>query len=137
MTGVTQVAFPIFVDEGAEAVALYNASAERAGWPRVQKMNPARHVALKARLRDCGGLDGWRHAVERAEASDFICGRTARPWPGFSFDWLIAAANFTKLMEGNYDNRSGIPAGNPRLDTLSGILDVVGRSRGTSEPDWF
>lgn len=135
MSGL-QPAFPIFVDDVAEAVASYNAGAERCGWPKVQKMNPARRVALAVRLRECGGIDGWRHAIERAEASDFLCARTSRPWPGFSFDWLISASNFTKIMEGNYDNRPGIPAGNSRPRTLSAILDAAGRTVRTADPDW-
>lgn len=132
-----QAILPVFVDDVAEAVAAYNDAAGRCGWPKVQKMNLARRAALKGRLRDCGGLDGWVYAIGRAEASDFICGRTARPWPGFSFDWLVAPANFTKLMEGNYDSRPGFSAGSPRADTLSRILDVASRARRTPKEDLF
>lgn len=93
------------VNDTAEAVAEYNRAATEAGWPQVQKMTPARSKSLRARLKDCGGMDGWRHALQSAAQSDFLCGRTSRPWSGFGFDWLIKPQNFTKLMEGNYDNR--------------------------------
>ncbi|WP_230684002.1 hypothetical protein, partial [Streptococcus pneumoniae] len=46
--------------------------------------------------------------------SDFLCGRTGGGRGPFSaiFDFLTKSQNFTKLMEGNYDNRSsrGAPA---------------------------
>lgn len=95
--------------ELAEAVAAYNETADDVGWPKVQKMTPARSKALKARLRDCGGIEGWRFAMDKGKASDFLCGRTPKPWSGFGFDWITKQANFTKLMEGNYDNRANGP----------------------------
>lgn len=93
------------VNVTAEAVAEYNRAAASNGWPQVQKMTPTRTKALRSRLKDCGGMDGWRHALKSASQSDFLCGRTARPWSGFGFDWLVKSQNFTKLMEGNYANR--------------------------------
>lgn len=97
---------PCHANDLSHAVSRYNQAAERAGWPQVQKLTPNRSKQLKARLKDCGGLDGWEDALRRAFASDFCRGRTSKPWTGFGFDWLTKAANFTKLMEGNYDNRS-------------------------------
>ena len=88
------------IDEIAACVSAYNATAERAGWPRVQTMNPKRRSALSARLRDCGGATGWEVALAKAEASDFLCGRTAKPFVA-SFDFRTAASQFTTLMEGN------------------------------------
>lgn len=96
---------PCHANDLSHAVSRYNQAAERAGWPQVQKLTSNRSKQLKARLKDCGGLDGWEDALRRAFASDFCRGRTSKPWTGFGFDWLIKAANFTKLMEGNYDNR--------------------------------
>lgn len=34
--------------------------------------------------------------------SDFLMGRTERPWQGCCFDWLLKPANFQKIIEGNY-----------------------------------
>ena len=90
----------------AEAVRIYNETAEATGWPKVQKLSPARSKALKARLKECGGIDGWRFAMDKGKASDFLCGRTPKVWTGCGFDWITKQANFTKLMEGNYDNRA-------------------------------
>jgi uncharacterized protein YdaU (DUF1376 family) len=95
----------------SQAVADYNKAAAEADWPQVQKLTPTRSKQLRQRLKDCGGLDGWRIAMAKACESDFCRGRTAKPWTGFCFDWAVKAANFTKLMEGNYDNRNGTQAG--------------------------
>lgn len=88
------------------AVDIYNAAAKLSGWPSVQKLTAARSRSLKARMAEVGGMDGWEAAIEKASLSDFLCGRTSKPWTGLGFDWLVKEANFTKLMEGNYDNRT-------------------------------
>jgi uncharacterized protein YdaU (DUF1376 family) len=130
------------VNVNAEAVAEYNRAAGEVGWPKVQKMTPTRSKALRARLKDCGGMDGWRHAIQSAAKSDFLCGRSSRPWAGFSFDWLVKPQNFTKLMEGNYANRdhhhpsaapscTGLGPGRPGHGTAAAFATVAERmSRG-------
>ena len=119
-------AAPVHASEASEAVSSYNAAAEKAGWPKVQRMSPSRTRALKARLRECGGIEGWQHALKRAIDSDFLCGRTPKAWAGFSFDWMTKAANFTKLMEGNYDNRDRQPANAESDPTLRAIARAAG-----------
>lgn len=123
-------------DDSAAAVAIYNDAAARAGWSQVQRMNKARFAALKARMKEAGGLEGWRHAIERAEASDFLCGRRpGREGPFFaSFDFITQAKSFTRLMEGNYDNRSSqhrstVPAGSahrpdPALEQIARLAGL-------------
>lgn len=98
-------------DVSTHAFALFQQFSAKAGWPKPQRLSPARKKAILARLKDCGGLDGWEAALEKAAASDFISNST---W--FGFEWMIKPANFTKLMEGNYDNRTSPTGGgnNPR-----------------------
>ena len=93
---------PVHANDLSEAVAIYNTAAEHAGWPKVAKMTPRRNKALKARIKDCGGIDGWRDALRRAYASDFC----RNDWNGFNLDSIISQKNFTGLMEGKYDNRT-------------------------------
>ena len=128
--------FPL--DDISKAVHDYNDAAQRAGWPTVKTMADARRRALRSRLKDCGGNDGWKAAMERAAASDFLCGRTSKPWTGFSFDWIAKPGNFNKLVEGNYDNRPQSPQHNHQLsraDATSLGFDVVARTRrASSEP---
>lgn len=104
------VAAPPALDE---AVSVYNSAAEQAGWPQVQRMTPKRVTALKHRLAECGDLEGWQTAMAKATASDFLTGKTPRAnghanWRP-DFDWFTTAGNFTKLMEGSYDNPTRIP----------------------------
>jgi len=98
----------------SEAVNYYNETAARAGWPLVQKINTTRRKAIQVRIMDAGGVEGWRSAVDRAAASDFLCGKVPSSRGPFfaSFDFLTQSSSFTKIMEGNYDNRSsrGAPA---------------------------
>lgn len=104
----------------SEAVSKFQDAAESAGWSRVQKMNPNRSKLLRARLGECGGIEGWEVALRKAMDSDFLCGRTQKAWHGFSFDWMIKAANFTKLMEGNYDNRiAKTPEPHSQISTIA------------------
>lgn len=91
-------------DDLETAIDDYNDSAEKAGWPKVKALTKARAAALKARLRECGGLAGWRAALARARASPHLCGQNERGWTA-SFDFLTAQSSFSKLMEGNYDAR--------------------------------
>jgi uncharacterized protein YdaU (DUF1376 family) len=108
----TNVSLSVSTDEAihandvSEAVSAYNVAAKHAGWPKVQKMSAARTKSLKARLKECGGIDGWKDALNRAYASDFV----RNQWSGFGFDSLISQQKFTRLMEGNYDNRTRKPA---------------------------
>ena len=120
----------------AEAVRVYNETADATGWPKVQTLSPARSKALKARLRDCGGIEGWRVAMDKGKASDFLCGRTPKVWTGCGFDWITKQANFAKLMEGNYDNRDNKPQrlsqGGKRPDpALEQILRLTGLSQAS------
>ena len=88
------------------AVSEWNQAAGEHGWPKVQRLTAARSKQLAGRIKDAGGLDGWQSALQKAGESDFLCGRNGA-WSGFGFDWMVKAGNFTKLMEGNYENRSG------------------------------
>ena len=91
--------------ELSQAIDVFNEAAVSVGWQKCQTVTAARSKSLKARLREVGGIDGWRLAIRKAVSSDFLAGRNGK-WHGFSFDWIIKQSNFTKLMEGNYGNRS-------------------------------
>lgn len=101
-------ATPIILAQGedAEAVKAYNAAGEPFGWAKCNKLTAARRARVKARLRDCGGLDGWRSAMERAKSSPFLRGETGRTsghenWK-VTIDFFLAESSFVKLMEGAY-----------------------------------
>lgn len=86
----------------AKGFEIFNEVASRVGWPQVQRMDDKRRKAMAHRLRECGGIDGFSMALAKCEGSDFLTGKSGK-WTGFSIDWLLKPANFTKVMEGNYD----------------------------------
>lgn len=89
-------------EEGESALEIYHA--ECPDLPKVQKLTAKRKSALAARLRDVGGLEGWREACRRASASPFLAGENERGWRA-DFDFLTRESSFTKLMEGAYDRK--------------------------------
>lgn len=89
-------------DQIEDAIKHFNAKAAEVGWPAVQKPNPQRRSALKARIKDVGGFENWIAAIDRASVAPWLIGANGRGWKA-NFDWLLKPANFTKLMEGNYD----------------------------------
>lgn len=93
---------PALQSEAQEAFRLYNELAERIGLTRAQVLNSTRMARIASRLKDAGGIEGWKMALEKVEASDFLAGR-AKDFKA-SLDFMLQDQSFTKIMEGNYDN---------------------------------
>lgn len=100
----------------SEAMSIYNEAAQRVGWPQAQRETPARKSSISARFKEAGGIEGWRIAVQKASQSGFLTGRSSGSVKFFSIDWMSKQSNFTKIMEGNYDdkNSSSNPPRDPR-----------------------
>lgn len=86
-----------------EALSLYNQFADANGFARVQKLTVTRKGKLQARLKDCGGIEGWHTALQKMAQSNFCRGSNDRGWRA-DFDFLVTEGSFVKLMEGKYDN---------------------------------
>lgn len=126
------------------AYQLYAAFAERAGWAAITKRSETRDTHMRARLKDCGGinpggLNGWQSALEKAEASDFLCGRAPPSRPGrppfkADFDFLTRESAFISLMEGKYDNGPSpqTPAGNLGIAARVAARRATERANGDS-----
>ena len=104
------------------ALELYNELAQRAGLPVAQRLNPTRSSKLKARLRECGGIEGWRIACEKIEASSFCTGGNKDGWRA-SLDFMLQASSFTKIMEGTYDDRRPKRPGSKAIRETMEILE--------------
>ena len=63
-----------------------------------------RFHALHARLNH-HGVDKVLAAIELVRKSDFLRGANKRGWV-ITFDWFVRPNNFTKVLDGNYANRS-------------------------------
>ena len=76
--------------------------------PKVKRWTDARKKALAARWREDKkrqSIDYWRRLFEYVSQSDFLMGRTAKPFYGLNLEWIVNSANFTKIIERNYENR--------------------------------
>lgn len=85
----------------------YNSLANKHGLAIVQKLTDARKSKLLARLKDCGGLDGWNVCLEKVRNSEFLTGSNKSGWKA-DFDFIVTESKFSKIMEGSYDNKKQI-----------------------------
>jgi hypothetical protein len=93
--------------EVLKAFSAWNEAASRhPRWKQAQELSLPRRKALKARLRDAKGIEGFLAVLAKAEASQFI----RHEMKGWGLDWFLKPANFAKVREGNYDN-GGAEAG--------------------------
>lgn len=120
----------------SQAIEDYNSFAQEVGWPQCQKASKTRSSKLKKRLKDCGGVDGWRAALTKASKSDFLCNRTSANFTA-SIDFLLQESSFTKLMEGNYDNRTNGQARPTSADTTTRAIATAARARRAPNEDCF
>lgn len=117
------------VSEVDLAVQAYNEAAEKCDWPRARPgPGDKRLKPITARLKEVG-LAGWRAMIVRAATSDFLGGRAPRGnghsnWT-VNLEWLATAGNFTKVMEGNYDNRGGARRSVGLDSAMAGIGDFL------------
>ena len=74
-------------------------------FPRLKSLSENRKKSIKARLKTYS-YDDFKTLFEKAEASDFLKGKINKDWSA-TFAWLIKDSNMAKVLDGNYDNRSG------------------------------
>lgn len=116
-------------DDDAAVLEAFNSIAEELGWSKAQRVTPARKTAIRARLRECGGIEGWRAAMAKARASPFLRGETGRDkahanWTP-DLDFFLQQSTFTKLMEGKYDQRGGNSEPSGLAAAIAGARAVV------------
>lgn len=121
-TGAGAPADPAEDSDPDAAFSLYLEAAKRLKWSLPRKLDSDRRRSLSRLLKDWGGLDGWRAGLAKAEASDFIAGRTPRPaehadWR-CNIDFLLSPKKWRKLMEGGYGGGSTAPARSTWAETL-------------------
>ncbi len=90
------------------AFLAYNAAAEFHGFSRVETVTPQRMTRMERRLRDIGGIENFKRALEQIPAHDFLMGRIRPKNGGEPF-----RLNFERLMS----TESGLG------DVLAGLLD--------------
>lgn len=116
-----------FLGEGASApelsqadiaFSLYNETADRVQLPRAQVFTDGRKSKLKLRLKEAGGLEGWKIALAKVEASPFLTGK--RQDFKADLDFMLQKSSFVKIMEGRYD-----PVTTERVQQISGVMSAL------------
>jgi hypothetical protein len=114
----------------------WNASIDAHNSPlaKVSKVSPntQRYKHIRARWSENPSFETWQRLFDRLAQSDFFNGRI-KSWMG-SFDWLIKSPdNWTKALEGKYDNR-GSPEGERELGlTIRELEEIWGREFSNEE----
>ena len=73
--------------------------------PHIRGLNDQRRKAIRKAAAQVEEAGGFPALFAKVEASDFLTGRSGS-WNGCGFDWILKPANLTKILEGNYDNRT-------------------------------
>ena len=117
---------PTTADPVQQAFSRYNHAAETAGLPVAQAITPERRAKIKARLKECGGLDGWDAALEKLAASA-LCTGAKTGWKA-DLDFILKKSKFLKLMEGSYDDhRTSSAAENSWFAAGCRVIDRLNR----------
>lgn len=95
------------VDQVQAAFDRYNRMARASACPVANLLNAQRRSRLKARLKETG-IDGWNDAVDRVARSEFCQGANDNGWVA-SLDFMLQATSFTRIIEGNFDNKQAAP----------------------------
>ena len=85
----------------SQALGDFNALAIGCGLSQARNLSPQRRTAMRRRLVECGGSEGWLAILDHIQASPFLQGQNDRGWK-LTLDWLLKAQNFTKVAEGQY-----------------------------------
>lgn len=97
---------------------------------KVSGINEPRKKAIQSAVSALG-LEKLAELFRKAEASDFLTKRNSTGWKA-GFDWLLKPENYTKVLEGSYDNRKPTMLPEPaQTDYTNGgkyqnILDITG-----------
>ena len=90
----------------------------------VVNMTEARRKAVKARIAQYDKETVFT-VLKKVVASPFLLGCNDRNWK-CDFDWIFKAGNFTKILEGNYDEKRN-------NNTAGGRKESVSRLKGLAE----
>lgn len=71
--------------------------------PSIKSMTDTRKKAIKARVSQYG-KKSIEEVFKSVLTSDFLLGGNDRNWRP-DFDWIFKAANYTKILEGNYNGK--------------------------------
>lgn len=83
----------------------FNRKVEHTPIKSIRTLSDARKKALRSIFKEFGGKEVVEEALDKVVRSQWCCGNNDKGWLA-SFDWIFKKANFIKILEGNYDNRT-------------------------------
>lgn len=83
----------------------FNRKVEHTPIKSIRTLSDARKKALRSIFKEFGGKEVVEEALDKIVRSQWCCGNNDKGWVA-SFDWIFKKANFIKILEGNYDNRT-------------------------------
>lgn len=86
-------------------------------------MTESRRKAVKARIAQYDKETVFI-VLKKVAASPFLLGCNDRNWK-CDFDWIFKAANFTKILEGNYDEKGNSSSPIGRKESVSRLTDLA------------
>lgn len=89
----------------------------------VVSMTESRRKAVKARIAQYDKETVFI-VLKKVAASSFLLGCNDRNWK-CDFDWIFKAANFTKILEGNYDEKGNTSSPIGRKESVSRLTDLA------------
>lgn len=98
----------------------FNGAMEGRQIPTITQLQQSRRGQLNARMRE-HGKEALRTVVLKAADSTFLNGGGEKSFIA-SFDWIFRPSNFTKILEGNFDNKN--------VQTIKPVNYATDSSRG-------
>ena len=89
----------------------------------VVSMTETRRKAVKARIAQYN-KDAVFLVLQKVADSPFLLGCNDRNWK-CDFDWIFKSSNFTKILEGNYDEKRNSNTASGRKETVSRLTDLA------------
>lgn len=75
-------------------------------WVMTAKRSSGKKAGQRYATTEAEALDFFARFFGYVEESDFLTGRDDRNWTGCSLDWLVKQSNFSKVLQGNYENKA-------------------------------
>ena len=92
--------------------------------PSIKSMTETRKKAIKGRVAQYG-KKSIEEVFKSVLASDFLLGANDRNWRP-DFDWIFKAANYTKILEGNYNGkRNGTMSKRESVSRLKDLSEAI------------
>lgn len=92
--------------------------------PSIKSMTDTRKKAIKARVSQYG-KKSIEEVFKSVLTSDFLLGGNDRNWRP-DFDWIFKAANYTKILEGNYNGkRNGTSSNRESVSRLKDLSEAI------------